>query len=262
MSYRTVMAVDLQGYGSTPQNVQHVLQANLVDCLREAATNARLDADRWEDQGSGDGKLMVLPHGVAVEALAGRFVRDLNGALRARNRLASVEARTRMRLAIHHGPVAEAPNGYTGSAPVVVTRLVNADPLRRALHAAGTDLAVIVSAFVFRGSIEAGMTSLDPTELRHVHVPGLGADSDAWFWLPNGPDPRTLDLGDDPSADTEAGGDAGGDAAGDDGPAPEPPPSSGGNGGAYGANGVHINAPGGTVILRDQNNTHYYGDRS
>ncbi|MFI0480853.1 hypothetical protein [Actinomadura sp. 9N215] len=265
MSYRTVMAVDLQGYGSTPQNVQNVLQENLVRCLREAAANAGLDDKAWKDQGCGDGKLMVLPPGIAVEVLVGRFVRELNFGLRARNRVASAAARTRMRLAIHHGPVAEAANGYSGSAPVVVTRLCDAGPLRDALDAAGVDLGVIVSAFVFRGSIEAGMTSLDPAHLRRVRLHGLGDDSDAWLWLPGGPDPHTLDIADGLTP--------GGDDPGDDpppapgppenpppenpppgGPPPEGPPSGDG-----GPRGTPINVTENMIIFRDQNN--FYGGR-
>ncbi|TDC67147.1 hypothetical protein E1200_15495, partial [Actinomadura sp. GC306] len=194
MSYRTVMAVALQGYEAAPQNVQAVLQETLVECLRAAARNADLDAEHWDGQSSGSGRLVVLPPGVSAEVLVGRFVRELNAELRGRNRLLSRDARTRMRLAIHHGPAAAGANGHTGTGPVVVARLCDADPLRGALDEAGTDLAVIVSAFVFRGSIESGMTSLDAGDLRRVRVPELGEDGDAWFWLPGGPDPNALDL--------------------------------------------------------------------
>ncbi|MGP4024039.1 hypothetical protein [Actinomadura sp. 3N407] len=248
MSYRTVMAVDLQGYGSTPQNVQKVLQANLVECLRSAAGNAGLNSGHWSGQSSGDGKLMVLPHGVSAEVLVGRFVRELNAEVRAGNRVASREARARMRLAIHHGPAAEASNGYSGSAPVVVTRLCNAEPLRRALDEAGTGLGVIVSAFVFRGSIESGMTSLDPEALRRVRLPDLGDDGDAWIWFPGGPDPHTLDLGEEPP----------------DAPPSEPPsrsPEEAPEAPPYGAfRGATVYAPRGTVIGRDVHN--HYGERS
>ncbi|TDC82166.1 hypothetical protein [Actinomadura sp. 7K507] len=243
MSYRTVMSVDLQGYGSASQNVQRVLQENLVECLREAAVNAGLDSGLWADQGSGDGKLMVLPFGVSVEVLVGRFVRELNAELRGRNRVSSREARTRMRLAIHHGPAAEASNGYSGSAPVVVTRLCGAEPLRKALEEAGTDLGVIVSAFVFRGSIEAGMTSLDAETLRRVRLPDLGNDADAWIWLPGGPDPHTLDSAEEPV----------------DPPSPSGPPEEPAETPPWdGFRGTTIYAPRGTVIGRDQNN-HYWG---
>ncbi|XRQ12197.1 hypothetical protein ACN3XK_15265 [Actinomadura welshii] len=263
MSYRTVMAVDLQGYGSAKQNVQGLLQENLVGCLREAAGNAGLDSGRWADQSSGDGKLMVLPHDVSAEVLVGRFVRELNAALRGRNRVASREARARLRLAIHHGPASEGPNGYTGTAPVVVTRLCNADPLRTALDAAGTDLGVIVSAFVFRGSIESGMTSLDPQDLRRVRLPSLGHDGDAWIWFPGGPDPHTLDLPGEPAG--EEAGKTAEEGAGE--PPGEPPsgpdrarPESGDS--PWGAfSGATIHAAGGTVVGRDQHN-HYYRGRA
>ncbi|MFC4048528.1 hypothetical protein ACFOY4_02430 [Actinomadura syzygii] len=203
MSYRTVMAADLKGYGSAPQNAQDVLQQNLAGCLRDAAGRAGLDPQRWGEAGRGDGMLMVLPPDVAVESLAGRFVRELNAALRARNRLVSAAARVRMLLAIHHGPVAEAAIGYSGTAPVVVTRLCGADSLRDALDAAGADLGVVMSAFVYRSSVEAGMTSLDPADLRHVRLPDLGADGDGWIWFPGGPDPHTVDFPDGLAGGTE-----------------------------------------------------------
>ncbi|TYK52524.1 hypothetical protein [Actinomadura decatromicini] len=243
MSYRTVMAADLKGYESAPQNAQGLLQRNLAGCLRDAAGRAGLDPERWGEAGRGDGMLMVLPPDVAVEGLAGRFVRELNAELRARNRLVSAAARVRMLLAIHHGPVAEAAIGYTGTAPVVVKRLCEADSLRDALDAAGADLGVIVSAFVYRSSVEAGMTSLDPADLRHVRLPGLGDDGDGWIWFPGGPDPHTVDFPDGLA----------------DGPAPEPEPQAPPGGPSRPDSPFQDYSRGNTYIGRDQNN--YYGGR-
>ncbi|WP_067792233.1 hypothetical protein [Actinomadura formosensis] len=257
MSYRTVMAVDLQGYGSRPQNVQAVLQANLVECLRDAAGNAGLDAAGWEDRGGGGGRLMVLPHDVRAEVLVGRFVRELNAELRGRNRVASAEARTRMRLAIHHGPAAPAAGGYSGSAPVVVRGLCGADPLRAALDAAGTDLGVIVSAFVFRGSVEAGMTSLDPADLRRVRVPGLAEEGDGWVWFPGGPDPHALDFPDGLAGRPPAGPPT---APPSETPPSETPPSEGAPSEGAPSGSVHattINAR--TFVVRDQVNYNFGG---
>ncbi|MFA1548404.1 hypothetical protein [Actinomadura chokoriensis] len=263
MSYRTVVAVDLHGYGSKPQNVHAVLQKNLVECVREAAGNARLDPGRWRDQRSGDGKLMVLPHDVSAEVLVGRFVRELNAGLRDRNRVASPQARTRMRLALHHGPAAEAAHGYSGSAPVVAAGLCGAEALRTALDRAGCDLGVIVSKFVYRGSIESGMTSLDPEDLRAVRVPDLRDDDEAWIWFPGGPNPNDLDFPDGMPDGPDGGGPGGPPPSGPPGqdpPAPEPrrdPPATGPT------HVTTINAPGGVVIGRDQNTITYgFGGRS
>ncbi|MFE9105203.1 hypothetical protein [Actinomadura geliboluensis] len=258
MSYRTVMAADLQGYGAAPQNVQELLQRTLVDSLREAAGNCGLDAARWQEQGSGDGLLMVLPHGVPAEVLVGRFVRELNGELRARNRLAADRARARMRLAIHHGPTAEVANGFSGTAPVAVTRLCDADPLRAALDRADADLAVIVSEFVFRGSIEAGMTSLEPGDLRRVRVARLDGDrdGDGWFWLPGGPDPHTLDLPDGAAAEQSAPppGRTGREPAAEPTEPTEPPP-------ARPPGSVHVEKVNARTYIRGDQHNHYYGGR-
>ncbi len=154
MSYRTVMAADLQGYGSAPQNVQELLQRNLVESLREAAAQSGLDAAHWTSRGAVGGLLTILPFEVSAEVLVGRFVRELNGELRGRNRLAADRARTRLRLAIHHGPPPRPPRlqrvraGGGGAA-------VRRRPLREALDRAGTDLGVIVSEFVWGRSRRA-----------------------------------------------------------------------------------------------------------
>ncbi|QKW38288.1 hypothetical protein HUT06_33340 [Actinomadura sp. NAK00032] len=254
MSYRMVMAADLQGYGAAPQNVQELLQRNLVESLREAAGHSGLDAAAWKEQGSGDGLLMVLPHEVSAEVLAGRFVRELNGELRARNRLAADRARTRMRLAIHHGPATEVANGFSGTAPVAVTRLCNCDPLRAALDRADADLGVIVSELVFRESVEAGMTSLEPAELRRVRVARLNGDrdGDGWLWLPGGPDPHTLDLPDEAAEAAEAA------TAGESAPPPEregEPPS------AQPPGSVHVETVYARTYIRGDQHRHYYGGR-
>jgi hypothetical protein len=196
MSYRLLMAVDVQDYRSRSGAVQRKVQADLRKIVTAAAEHAGVRPDLWSWQAGGDGAFIVLSREVSPETLVDRFVRDLNAELRQHNRTASEAARLRVRVAVHHGPAKAADNGYSGAGPVIVMGLCNGGPLRAALAAAGADLGVIVSEVVFRGTVEAQETSLEPGDLRRVRLPELRRDQDAWIWLPGYPDLPALPFAD------------------------------------------------------------------
>jgi hypothetical protein len=229
MSYSPLMAVDLQGYSAVEAAFQDKVQAGLRDTLRLAAERAGLEWDPTGHQPRGDGVLAVLAPGTSMELLVDRFIRELKAAVREHNRLCADDARLRMRVALHHGPAQSAALGYSGDGPVTVTRLCDSGPLRAALQESGLELGAIVSETVFRGTVKAGRTSLDPADLRQVRLPEL--DENAWFWIPGYPGLHGLKLDDSVSRPR---------------PTEGPPPDHGGG------LGTTINA--GTYINRDQNN--------
>ncbi|WP_067480687.1 hypothetical protein [Actinomadura hibisca] len=190
--YRLLLAVDIQAYSRRNAREQLLAQWQLDTALQAAAAGVGLDRDRWLKQVGGDGELATLPEGVEAALVAGEFVVRLAAALREANQSAErgghgargghgdgatgeAPPRLRIRLALHHGTLTEGPFGPAGDAPIVVQRLLDADPLRRLLaDDPGRDLVYIVSDTLYDDVVRTGFVSLPATGFEPVEVTAKG----------------------------------------------------------------------------------------
>ncbi|MGW6576708.1 hypothetical protein ACWGAN_31685 [Streptomyces sp. NPDC054945] len=196
---RLLLAVDARGYGSADTARQRDIQTVLPRLLSDAAEAAGLDRASWVRQAAGDSEFAVLPAGSGEQALVEPFMRRLDAGLRAYNRDRVPAARLALRAAVHFGPASEAPNGFVGPGPVEVSRILESDPLRRALAAApDATLAVALTAPIFTEIVAQGYTNFRPEEFREVVVAKKEYRGRAWLWVA-GCDVHTLDLGDSDS---------------------------------------------------------------
>ncbi|MER7825918.1 hypothetical protein ABTX85_25540 [Streptomyces sp. NPDC096097] len=201
---RLLFAVDARGYGSADTARQRDIQTVLPRLLSDAAEAAGLDRASWVRQAGGDSEFAVLPAGSGEQALVEPFMRRLDAGLRAYNRDRVPAARLALRAAVHFGPASEAPNGFVGPGPVEVSRILESDPLRRALAAApDATLAVALTAPIFTEIVAQGYTNFRPEEFREVVVAKKEYRGRAWLWVA-GCDVHTLDLGDSDS-DSDSG---------------------------------------------------------
>ncbi|WKD32815.1 hypothetical protein [Streptomyces xanthophaeus] len=188
--------------------------------LSESAEAAGLDRASWVRQAAGDSEFAVLPAGSDEQALVEPFMRRLDAGLRAHNRDRVPGARVALRAAVHFGPASEAPNGFVGPGPVEVSRILESDPLRRALAAApDAALAVALTAPVFTELVAQGYTNFRPEEFREVVVEKKEYRGRAWLWV-SGYDVHTLDLGEPgpcPDSDSDSGSISGSRSASGDG---------------------------------------------
>ncbi|WP_207939453.1 hypothetical protein [Actinomadura darangshiensis] len=175
LSYRLLLAVDIQGYSKRDTSEQLVAQQLLSDALDRAASGVGLDRAGWDKQVGGDGELATLPEGVDPASVAGDFVIRLGQALAEVNRDAG-RFRLRVRLSLHHGTLTAGPFGPAGDAPIVVQRLLDAMPLRRLLtDDADRDLAYVVSDSLFDDVVRTGLCALRPGAFTAVKVAAKGA---------------------------------------------------------------------------------------
>lgn len=182
------MAVDAKGYGSAPARRQAAMQDWLIRILGVAADAAGLRRSRWECQPGGDGELAVLPPDESEAVLIDRYVWQLHSAVEDLNEDLLPEARLRLRLAIHHGMVQPAANGYAGAGVVVVSRLVDCGPLRAVQEAApDAGLVVVLSDRVFQDTVAQGHTVLRPRSFRRVAVQAKEFQDTAWLHVPGAP---------------------------------------------------------------------------
>jgi hypothetical protein len=175
LMYRLVVAVDVEKYSTRDAREQLRAQTELQRILNVAAQNTGLDQREWYEQVSGDGELVVLPEDVDVSAVVGDFTCQLERMLAEYNRRAVTQTPLRLRVAMHHGTLAPGPFGPAGDAPIVVSRLLDAKPLRRLLaEQQDRDLALIVSQSLYQDVVRTGFCSLDPEEFQPVRVNAKG----------------------------------------------------------------------------------------
>ena len=175
LMYRLVVAVDVEKYSTRDAREQLRAQTELQRILSVAAQNAGLDQREWYEQVSGDGELVVLPEDVDVSAVVSGFPREVESVLNETNRNSGLGLRLRFRMALHLGTLTPGPFGPAGDAPIVVSRLLDAKPLRKLLaDQQDRDLALIVSQTLYQDVVRTGFCSLDPEEFQAVRVNAKG----------------------------------------------------------------------------------------
>ena len=177
LTYRLVLAVDVEKYSMRDAREQLRAQNELQRILSAAARGVGLDQRQWYEQVSGDGELVVLPEDVDVAVVVGDFTSCLEMILGEYNGrvIGGMRQRLRLRVALHHGTLTPGPFGPAGDAPIVVSRLLDARPLRRLLaEQQDRDLALIVSQSLYQDVVRTGFCSLDPGEFQAVRVIAKG----------------------------------------------------------------------------------------
>lgn len=176
------LAVDVQGYAGTNDVRQAEIQRDLIDLLDLAAARTGLRRRKWIQQPKGDEELALVPPDEPLGRVVGEFCLTLAAVVRRYNLTRAPMTSLRLRLGLDDGPVDLSRNGFAGRAVIGASRLVNAEPVRSALR--DTDLAVIMSAGVYRDWVHSGRSAVPPDMCRPVAVAEKEHIVDAWLWLP------------------------------------------------------------------------------
>lgn len=176
------VAVDAEGYSGRDTKAQHDLQAALPALINAATAEAGLDRLTWEVQQQGDGELAVVPRDQDERLVVDDFVRRLDANLDSYNAERRDDARLRLRLAMHFGIATPSENGFVGSAPVIVSRLLGSTHLRAALaDNPGSDLVVALSDGLYEDLILGRHTSLPPAAFSSCLVQEKTYEGRAWI---------------------------------------------------------------------------------
>ena len=192
--HRTIVAVDVEGFGDQRRTMPH--QVAVRDGLWHALEQAFGDAGiRWpgchrEDRG--DGVLILAPAQVAKSRFAESLPGALAAALHEHNRGRCAEERIRLRMAVHAGEIRRDAHGVAGTAVNAAFRLLEADPLKRALAGSSGVLAVIASQWFFEEVIRHTPAS-SPASYRRARVVVKETATTAWICLPDDPYPPEPD---------------------------------------------------------------------
>lgn len=197
----TWFAVDIEKFGDPARDdeVRRELHVVLYRELSRAfdASGVPWDGCRHEDRG--DGAIVEVPPTVPMALLIDPLLGHLRAALRKHNRLAAPAAQLRLRVALHTGIVYRDAEGWVGSAVNHVSRLLDADVVKKALAASTADLVLVVSDRVYDDVVRNGTGLIDPDTYRPVTVVAKETRARAWVHVPEGPGVRRTDT---PAVDT------------------------------------------------------------
>lgn len=181
------LVCDIAGFSSAERDdpvrvrVRKAMYDGLDRSLEDGA-GVRLDDCYHEDRG--DGVMVVLPAEVATELLLTTVVDRLRAEVRHHNRAASEAARMRLRVAVNVGEVRADERGVVGTELTHTFRLLDAAPLKEAVAAAETAIAVIVSRRVYDDVVRHGRGLVDPGDYYRVEVEVKETEGEAWIMVP------------------------------------------------------------------------------
>ncbi|CAL9475882.1 hypothetical protein SUDANB121_02948 [Nocardiopsis dassonvillei] len=200
---RLIIAVDAKGYGGSDELTQHHIQETLPELLGEAAAACRLDRSEWYVQFTGDGELAVLPPTVPEPVVLDEYVPAIVHGLRRHNLHRTEAGRLRLRLAVHHGSanLSRQSGHRSGSGIVTAARVVDGDPLRRALEESGADLVLAVTAPIHQDVVLPGHTRLTPEDFTLTTVRNKEYEEPVWVHTPG----RAPAVSDTPAPGPETG---------------------------------------------------------
>ena len=188
--HRAILCVDVEGFGdrrrTNPDQV--VVRDGLYRSLRDAFTRSGVEWDACYHEDRGDGVLVLVSPDVPKNLLVGKVPRELAAALSEHNRAYGIEARIRLRMAVHAGEVLSDAHGVAGTAINLAFRLLEAQELKSALGASAGALAVIASEWFFNEVIRHDPAS-DPAAYRQVRVSVKETHTSAWIYVPGEPRP-------------------------------------------------------------------------
>ncbi|MEU8305747.1 tetratricopeptide repeat protein [Actinomadura sp. NPDC048955] len=147
--HRTILCLDVEGYGRRTNGDQLAVRAGLYRALRRALDESGVPAASCYCEDRGDGAMILIRPDVPKERVAGRFPARLAALLERHNGGAPPDARIRVRVAVHAGEIHHDDHGVAGTAINTAFRLLAADPLRDALRTSPGVLALITSGWFF-----------------------------------------------------------------------------------------------------------------
>jgi hypothetical protein len=135
--------------------------------LEEAFDGSGIPWARCLHEDRGDGVLVVVPPGIASTGIIDPLPERLRSLIRGHNRISSDAAGIQLRAAAHIGPVDHDDHGVGGSDINLLFRLLDARPLKT-LAGSGSDLALIVSDYVYRNIVCRYPSRVSPDAYRPV----------------------------------------------------------------------------------------------
>jgi hypothetical protein len=193
--HRMIIVVDVEGSAARSNPEKEELRFCTYEVLQNALhlTGIRNDhLERFTDRGDGVLILIRPADEIPKTLLLGPFVLRLASLLEDYNRRSSVTGDAmrplRLRVSIHAGEVHDDGRGFFGEALDLSCRLLDAQPVKKALRQAGGSLAVVVSNEIYSSIVRHDYADIDSrTYSRAVRVRIAGRQQWGWIYAPEKP---------------------------------------------------------------------------
>jgi len=187
----TLFAVDIAGFTGPDRDddIRLYLHEELYKILEKAFDGSGIPWNRCVREDRGDGALIVVPPGIACKAIIDPLPERLRSLIRRHNHVFRDTAAIQLRAASHIGPVDHDGHGFVGSDIDFLFRMLDARPLKDALAGSGSELALIVSDYVYRTVVCRYPSLASPDAFRPVRFQVKYTRARAWTYLPGTPPP-------------------------------------------------------------------------
>ncbi len=192
--HRTIMALDVEGYGDLRRTNVHksVIREGMYGALDEALSIAGVPLSACERTDLGDGILILVgpeqPKTPFVEIVPTVIADTLAG----HNATHLSEERIRVRVVLHAGEIFYDQHGLAAGAVVHAYRLLEAPPLKAALAESPGVVALVVSAWFFE-EVVRNSARVDAATFRARRIDVKETVTIGWISLPDAPFPSDSD---------------------------------------------------------------------
>ena len=182
-----MLAVDLVEFTrpARDEEVQLHLRMTLYGIVREALGGSGMPWELCQYEDRGDGVMVVFPPDLAAQPIVDVLPERLRGLIRRHNRVSREAARMQLRVAANVGPVYRDEHGFSGDDVMLLCRMLDAQPLRRALSESGSEFAFIISDYVYEKLVLHRQSLADPRSFRRVKTRVKRTPVNAWMALPD-----------------------------------------------------------------------------
>ncbi|WP_104530694.1 hypothetical protein [Wenjunlia vitaminophila] len=185
---RLVLFGDACGSGRLGLEDKKLLRRAMYGAFADGFDAAGVASGEIHQEDRGDGILVALDPSVPPAPMVGRWVDAVYESLRAHNRGSAV--RTRLRVALHAGPVAWDGRGLVGRAVDLTCRLCDSPTAKQVMAAAeGSDLLFVASDWIYTNVVAEGGRYIEPEHYRPARITHKETDELAWFHVPRLPEP-------------------------------------------------------------------------
>ncbi|CCH33416.1 hypothetical protein ABZ816_18155 [Actinosynnema sp. NPDC047251] len=192
--HHTILAIDIERWGDPARTDGHrrIMHSGLFAAVRQAFADISVEWASCVFENTGDGMLVLIPATVSGGHLMDLLPSRITAAVRRHNDVSATEARMRLRIALHEGPVRVVPDGQISTAITVACRLLESAELRAAHRVSGEPVTIMVSDLFYRNAIHHDPAT-EPERYRRVAVTVKELTEHAWIRSPAAT-PRPLRL--------------------------------------------------------------------
>lgn len=171
--HRNILAVDIEGSTQRTDPAKGHLRRSMYRFLERALRAAGLAEACFDELiDRGDGVLaLIRPVDQAPKTVLLNTVVPTLGTLLTEHNARHPEHRFRLRVVVHAGEVVFDAKGCFGEALDIAFRLLDAEPVKRALQATAAPMVLVVSDDVHRSVIRHGYDGIDPRAFDRLLMP-------------------------------------------------------------------------------------------